>query len=176
MPILKSLQDLLAKNKIKHEVIDHKKVFTAIDSAITQHINPKEVVKTLVVRIDAKKHILALIPANKNLDKKKLLKEVNKWLKSEGEKAVKTVEFAKEAWMKKNLKGKVGATVPLGSINKMSVFIDKSLLKNKYLLINTGDYERSIKIAANKFAEMEEMIRGVFSEPKKKAKATNKKN
>ncbi len=174
MPILKSLQSLLEKNKVKHEVIDHKKVFTAIDSAITQHINPKEVVKTLVMKIDAKKHILALIPADKNLDKKKLLKEVNKWLSSEGEKAVKTVEFAKEAWMKKNLKGKIGATIPIGSINKMSAFIDRNLLKQKNLIINTGDYEKSIKIAAKKFMELEKMIVGAFSEAKKKNKSKKK--
>lgn len=170
MAILKDLQKMLEKNKIKHEVIDHRTVFTALDNARTQHINPKEVVKTLVMRIDAKKHILALIPADKNLDKKKLLKEVNKWLKKEGEKAVKAVEFAKEAWMKKNVKGKVGATIPLGSLNNMTAFIDRSLLKNKNLIINSGDYEKSVKIATKKFIDMEEMVKGAFSEAKKKMK------
>lgn len=168
MAILKELQKLLDKNKIKHEVINHRTVFTALDSAKTQHINPKEVVKTLVLKIDAKRHILALIPANKNLDKKKLFKEVNKFLKKEGENAAKTIEFAKERWMKKNLKGRVGATVPLGSINDMKAFIDRSLLKNKNLIINTGDYEKSVKLATKKFIEMENMIRGGFSQAKKK--------
>ncbi|MFA6096419.1 MAG: YbaK/EbsC family protein [Candidatus Paceibacterota bacterium] len=170
MAILKDLQKLLEKNKVKHEVIDHRTVFTALDNAKTQHIDPKEVVKTLVMKIDAKRHILALIPANKNLDKKKLLKEVNKWLKKKGEKTVKAVEFAKENWMRKNLKGKVGATIPLGSLNKMTAFIDKSLLKNKNLVINSGDYERSVKMATKKFIEIEDMIKGAFSEAKKKMK------
>jgi Cys-tRNA(Pro)/Cys-tRNA(Cys) deacylase len=168
MAILKSLQNLLEKNKIKHEVIDHKTVYTALDNAETQHIKPQEVVKTLVMKVSAKKYVLALIPANKNLDKKKFLKEVNKWLKKEEEKAVKTVEFAKEQWMKKNLKGKIGATVPIGSLSKMPAFIDRSLLKNKDLVINTGDYEKSIKLATKKFLELEEMIKGIFSEAKKK--------
>ena len=168
MAILKSLQNLLEKNKVKHEVIDHKTVYTALDSAETQHIKPQEVVKTLVMKINAKKYVLALIPANKNLDKKKFLKEVNKALKKEGEKAVKSVEFAKEAWMKKNMKGKIGATVPFGSLSKMPAFIDRSLLKNKNLIINTGDYEKSIKLATKKFLELEEMAKGFFSEAKKK--------
>lgn len=170
MAILKDLQKLLEKNKIKHEIIDHRTVFTALDNARTQHINPKEVVKTLVMKIDAKRHILALIPADKNLDKKRFLGEVNKWLKKEGGKVVKSVEFAKEEWMKKNLKGKVGATIPLGSVNKMTAFIDKSLLKNKNLIINSGDYEKSIKIATKKFIEIEDMIKGAFSQAKKKNK------
>ncbi len=171
MAILKSLQNLLEKNKIKHEVIDHKKVYTALDSAETQHIKPQEIVKTLVMKINPRKYVLALIPANKNLDKKKFLKDVNKWLKKEEEKAVKSVEFAKEVWMKKNIKGKIGATIPLGSLSKMATFIDKSLLKNKNLIINTGDYEKSIKLATKKFLELEEMIKGSFSEAKKQSKA-----
>lgn len=175
MPILKSLQSLLEKNKVKHEVIEHKTAYTAMDSAETQHIDPKEVVKTLVMKVNPKKYILALLPADKNLSKEKFLKEVNKWLKKSGEKTVKTVEFAKEAWMKKNLKGKIGATIPLGSINKMSAFIDKNLLKRKNLVINTGDYEKSIKLATKKFLELEEMVGGSFAEAKKKMKRSSKK-
>ena len=171
MAILKSLQNLLEKNGVKHEVIEHRTVYTAFDNAETQHIKPQEVVKTLIMKINSKKYVLALISANKNLDKKKLLKEVNKWLKIEEEKAVKTVEFAKEAWMKKNIKGKIGATVPFGSLEKMTTFIDKSLLKNKDLVINTGDYNRSIKLATKKFIELEDTVKGMFSEAKpKKAK------
>ena len=175
MAILKSLQNLLEKNGVKHEIIDHKTVYTALDSAETQHIKPQEVVKTLIMKIDSKKYVLALISANKNLDKKKLLKEINKWLKTEEEKAVKTVEFAKEAWMKKNIKGKIGATVPFGSLEKMTTFIDKSLLKNKDLIINTGDYNRSIKLATKKFIELEDTVKGIFSEAKpKKSKSKSK--
>ena len=170
MAILKGLQNLLEKNKVKHEVVDHKKVYTALDSAETQHIKPQEVVKTLVMKVNPKKYILALIPANKNLNKKKFLKEVNKWLKKEGEKTVKTVGFAKEAWMKKNIKGKIGATIPLGSLNKTVAFIDKNLLKNRNLVISTGDYKKSIKLATKKFLELEKMIKGSFSETKKKVK------
>ena len=175
MAMLKSLQNLLEKNGVKHEVIEHRTVYTALDNAETQHIKPQEVVKTLIMKINSKKYVLALISANKNLDKKKLLKEVNKWLKTEEEKAVKTVEFAKEAWMKKNIKGKIGATVPFGSLEKMTTFIDKSLLKNKNLIINTGDYSRSIKLATKKFIELENAVKGMFSEAKpKKSKAKPK--
>ena len=120
------------------------------------------------MKVGSRKYVMALIPANKNLDKKKFLKEINKWLKKGEEKTVKTVEFAKEAWMKKNIKGKIGATVPIGSLAKMSAFIDKSLLKNKNLVLNTGDYEKSVKLATKKFLELEEIIAGSFSEAKKK--------
>ena len=175
MAILKSLQNLLEKNNIKHEVIDHKTVYTAFDNAETQHLKPQGVVKTLVMKISAKKYVLALIPANKNLDKKKFLKEVNIWLKKKEEKAAKSIEFAKEAWMKKNVKGKIGATVPIGSLSKVATFIDKSLLKNKNLIINTGDYKKSVKLTTKKFLGLEKMIAGSFSEAKKKKAKSRKK-
>jgi len=175
MAILKSLKNFLDKNKVKHEIIEHKTSYTAFDNAQTLRIKPREVVKTLVMKINPRKYVLALIPADKNLDKEKFLKEVNKWLKKEGEKAVKSVEFAKEAWMKKNIKGKVGATVPLGSLAKMKTFIDKSLLKQKNLIINTGDYEKSIKLATKKFLELEDMIKGSFSKAKGKINKISRK-
>ena len=174
MAVLKSLTNLLEKNKIKHEVIDHKKTYTALDTAETQHLKPQEIVKTLVIKLNARKYILALIPSNKNLNKAKLKKEVNKWLKKEEQKTVKTVEFAKEAWMKKNLKGKLGATPPFGSLMKLPTFIDRILLRQKNLIINTGDYQKSIKLATKKFLEAEEMIKGNFSEAKKKIKKARK--
>jgi len=174
MAVLKSLINLLEKHKIKYQVIDHKKTYTALDTAETQHLKPQEIVKTLVIKLGAKKYILALLPANKNLNKVKLKKEVNKWLKKDGLKVVKTVEFAKEAWMKKNLKGKLGAAVPFGGLSKLPAFIDRALLRQKDLIINTGDYQKSIKLAAKKFLEVEEMVRGSFSEAKKKVKKVKK--
>ena len=41
MAILKSVLNLLDKNKIKYEVIEHRKVFTAWDLSQTEHIKPE---------------------------------------------------------------------------------------------------------------------------------------
>lgn len=134
--ILRSLIKFLDGQKIKYDTIEHKTVYTALDAAQTQRIKPEEVVKTLVVKID-NTPALALVSAKSNLDKNKL-KKVAK---------VKKVDFAKEAWMKKNLQGSVGATPPFGAIYKLPVFVDGALLKQKILYVNTGDYKYSLKIA-----------------------------
>ena len=165
--ILKSLLKFLEDKKIKYEIIKHKTVYTAIDAAGTQHVKPDEIVKTLVMKLD-NKYALALTSANKNLDKNKFKKVINTWTKKNGAKTVKKIEFAKELWMKKNLKGKVGVTPPFGELIGMSTFVDASLLKQKNLFINSGDYEYSLKLTRAVFEKTigKEMFKGNFSKKK----------
>lgn len=164
--ILKSLIKFLNDNKIKYEVVEHKTVYTAMDAAQTQHIKPEGVVKTLVMKLD-NYYVLALSPANKNLDKNKFKKAVNTWKKKTGQKAVKKVDFAQEAWMKKNINGSVGATPPFGALVKLPIFIDSILLKQKNLYVNTGDYNYSIKLTRAGFEKaLGEFIGGNFSKRK----------
>lgn len=165
--VLKFLLKFLEDKKIKYEIVKHKIVYTALDAAGTQHIKPDETVKTLVMKLDGK-YALALIPANKNLDKNKFKKSVNVWMKKNGAKTVKKIEFAKEAWMKKNIQGKVGATPPFGELIGMPTFFDISLLKQKNLFINSGDYENSIKLTRAGFEKAmgEKTFKGNFSKKK----------
>lgn len=181
--ILKSLIKFLDDQKIKYDIIEHRTVFTALDAAQTQHIKPEEVVKTLIVRID-NKPALALISAKSNLDKNKLKKTVNIFMKKEGGKAIKKVDFAKEVWMKKNLQGSVGATPPFGALCKLPMFVDGVLLKQKTLYVNTGDYKYSLKITRASFEKgIGDFNKGSFSvakkikiqKPVKKTKKSSKK-
>lgn len=176
MAILKSLITLLDQSKVKYEVIDHKTVYTALDKAGTLHLDPKCVVKTAVLKLDTRDYAIALIPANKNLDKAKFKKIVNKWRRGEELKAVKKIDFAREAWMKKNIKGKLGATPPFGALFypaisggvKIPTFVDGILLKQPKLIINAGEYNQSIKLTRAAFEKVlgKEKIKGSFSKKK----------
>lgn len=189
MAIPKKLLKFLDDNKVKYEVLEHRKVYTAFDRTETQKEDPKTVVKTLVMKLDSN-YCLALIPSNKNLDKAKLKKIVNAEMKkreaqpdagsSNGWKKavhpggllgktqrVKKVDFAKEPWMKKNVMGKVGATPPFGTIMKLPVFVDGALFKNKDLIVNSGEYTESIKLKTKAFEKLEpELVKGSFSQKK----------
>lgn len=177
MTILKNLEKILKDAKVKYEIVKHKTVYTALDKAKTLKINPKEVIKTVVLKLGSGKtarYVLASIPADKNFDKEKFKRIFNDWLekaaKAEGKvfKAVKEIDFAAEAIIKKNIiKIKKGGTVaPFGSLYKLPAFIDKSLLKVKKLIVNTGSFEESIKIAGNQLEKAEKMIKGSFSKKK----------
>ena len=137
--------------KIKYEPIEHRKVFTAFDKAQTLKAPEKIIGKTLVVKLD-KDYGLILVPANKNLDKKKLLQIANKWQNSkcltpDVKHKIRSIGFVNEIWMKKNIKGvKLGAIPPFGTLWKLPTFIDKSLLNQSKIIVNGGDWNWSIRI------------------------------
>lgn len=169
--IPKKILNYLEKEKVKYEVVDHKKVYTALDAANTQKIKPQEVAKTLVMKVDSD-YMLALVPANKNIDKKKFKVTVNKYLKKLQKdfpeiKLAKKVDFAKEAWMKKNLAGKIGSIPPFGKLLKINLFMDGSLFTKKHIYLQSGEYTQSIKLTPKNFIKLEDPFKGSFSQAKK---------
>ena len=154
MSIPSKIINFLDKNKAKYEIIKHRTVYTAFDKAATLRVTPKIIGKTLVVKLD-KNPALILIPASKNLDKQKL-KKIAK---------IKSIDFIKEAWMKKNLKGiKIGAVPPFGNLWKLQTFVDRGLTQNPKIIINGGEYTFSIKIKAGDMKKLiPDLMMGNFS-------------
>jgi len=166
MPISKKISDYLKKKKYKYEIIEHKTTYTAWDTARTTQKKEKktkidEIVKALVLRAD-REHFLALVSANRRLDKKKLLRIVNARRRKAKLPAFKKIDFAKEVWMKKNIPGKVGATPPFREILGIEIFMDSLAAKQKNLYIGSGEYEYSIKIPAKQYLKSEELVIGAF--------------
>lgn len=172
MPISKKIADYLAKNRYKYEIIEHRTTYTAWDTAQTEKVKPQEVGKALIMKAD-NDYFVALIPSNKNLDKKKLLKVINARIKKEhsfanasageGKKACKKIDFAKEAWMKKNLPGKVGATSPFAGLTGLEIYFDNALKKNKKIYLGSGEYTASIRISVSQYLKIEKPVMGNFS-------------
>lgn len=165
MAINKKIIKYLEDKKYKFALISHKTTFTAWDTAQTEKIEPKLVAKALVMKAD-KDYLLALVPGNKNLDKQKLLKVVNIQRKKQELKNIKKIDFAKEAWMKENILGKVGATPPFQDLIKLEIFADSLLLKNKKIYVGSGGYTESILINVSEYVKKEEIIKGSFSKKK----------
>lgn len=162
----KKIEKFLNENKIKYETVSHRKVFTAIDKAATLKIKPKLSGKTLVLKID-NDFVMALIPANKNLNKEALKKIINIQRKKLGSAVIKKIDFATEKQIKKVLKGaKIGAVIPFGSIWKKTIFIDKIFFKEQKIFINSGDYFQSLKISPKIFQKLQDCFSGSFSKSK----------
>jgi prolyl-tRNA editing enzyme YbaK/EbsC (Cys-tRNA(Pro) deacylase) len=170
MAIPKKLLKFINSAKVKYEPVEHRKVFTAYDKAATLKAPQKIIGKTLVAKLDpegkplasygaGKTPALVLIPANKNLD-------IQKFKKVTG---AKKIDFIKEAWMKKNLKGvKIGAIPPLGNLWGFPTFADKTLLKEPKIIINAGDYNWSIKISSAVLKKLiPDLVIGSFSQTRK---------
>jgi Cys-tRNA(Pro) deacylase len=136
MAVPKKIIKFLNKSKIKYKILEHKTVYTAFDKSQTLKVDPKIIGKTLILKCD-KNLKIALTPANKNLDLKKF-KKIG---------GFKKVDFVSEKEIKKKFKGvKVGAIPPFGNLWKFQTFIDKSILKEKEIILAGGDWNFSIKI------------------------------
>jgi len=195
MPISQKLTKLLSK--VKYELVEHRTVYTAFDKAQTLKVPEKIVGKTLVVKINGD-FGLVLISAHQILDKAKFKKTLNNWRKKLGEKPVREidastssastlsscrrVDFATEDWMKKHLIGaKVGTVPPFGNLwtptlpppsrprrAPLPTFVEKSLFKNKKIIVNAGNYNISIKISPLLFKKLiPDLIIGNFGKVKR---------
>jgi Ala-tRNA(Pro) deacylase len=149
--MLKPLEKLLKENKIKYELVEHRKVFTAFDSAETQDVNLTEVAKAVLLK-GKKGFYLAVLPAGNNCDFKALCKLTED-----------KISIAKEKDIEKNLKTKVGLIAPFGSLYKLPVFLDKKLLKNKKINLPAGSYIESIILSVKDYQKLENPVTGSFS-------------
>jgi len=188
MKFSKTLTNFLSKNKIKYELLKHRTVYTALDKAATLKVRPTTVGKTVIVSLDDKDHAIGLIPANKNLDKQKVLAAFNKLIKKttikpsnilenigrfhslkNKKRNYKKINFTTEKWMKTNIKGvKIGAAPPFGELYKLSFFIDNALVKQSKIIINAGEYELSLKLSPAALIKLNQnILRGNFTIAKK---------
>lgn len=151
MAIAKNLEKLLKQKKIKYEVVEHRKVFTAMDAAETQHIKESEVVKAVLLK-GKKSLYLAVLPAGNNCDFK-LLSAL----------ADDKVSMASEKDINVKLKSKIGLIAPFGSLYKLPVFIDRKLLKNKKLNLPAGSYTESVVLNTKDYLKLESPVPGNFA-------------
>ena len=159
MKIPAKLSKFLSANKIKFEEIKHRQVFTGLDKAATLRVKPNLIVKTLVMK-SGKDLAMAILAANRNLDKKKFAKASK----------LKNPDFVSEKLMKTKFNGfKVGALPPFCQMFKILGFIDKGLLKEKSVYASAGNYETSLKVSP-KILEKFGAMKADFSEIKKIAK------
>jgi Ala-tRNA(Pro) deacylase len=149
--MLKQLEKLLKENKIKYDTVEHRKVFTAFDSAETQDLKLAEVAKAVLLK-GKKGFYLAVLPAGNNCDFKTLSKLTED-----------KISIAKEKDIEKNLKTKVGLIAPFGSLYKLPVFLDKKLLKNRKINLPAGSYTESVILTVKDYQKLENPVLGSFS-------------
>jgi prolyl-tRNA editing enzyme YbaK/EbsC (Cys-tRNA(Pro) deacylase) len=162
----KKLQKLLEESKKKYEVINHRTAYTAYDVAATLHLKLNQIAKSLLVKTNkplmhgTKPYALVIVPADKNVDLKKLAKTM-----TTKETRITKVEIPKEGVMKTQFKVKPGSMAAFGSIYKLTVFVDKTV--KGQMIFAAGNFEESIKMKAEDFVKIENAKIGIFSIAKK---------
>lgn len=151
------VQTYLKKLNLKHDVVEHKTVFTVYDLAQTTKEKLNTIVKTLLIKAD-KEYKLVVLPAHRRLN----IEAVKKIL------GAKKVSIARESDMAKEMKVKPGALTPFGKLHKLGVVVDKGLLKMQKGLFGAGSFTESVRMKIKDYLKAEEPTVGNISEAAKK--------
>ena len=135
MPIPKKLEKYLEKHNIAHDVVEHRKIYTAFDLAQTTGKKLSEIAKTIAIKVDTT-YALIVIPASHRVDITKLKKKLD----------AKKLSIIKEVELAKVLKVKPGSITPFATYHKIPIYIDKNLLKSRVILVYTGSFTESLKV------------------------------
>ncbi len=152
----------LDKAGIKHELLEHKTVYTAIDAAITMKKQFDQVAKALLVKAD-KDYYIVLLPADHNLDMAKLKSALSKTQSKE----IKVIKIPAEKMAREVLKIKNDAMAAFGSLYKLPVLMEKRLEKVKKAVFSSDSYNHSVEMAVKDFIKLEEVILASFAVKKK---------
>lgn len=147
---------------VKHEVLEHRTVYTAFDVAQTLRRKIGEIAKSLLIKAD-KDYFLIVLPADHNADLDRLTKEIKKLTKKE----VKSVKIPGEKIMAELLKLKQGGLGAFGKIHDLPVIVDKNLAKAKKIVFPTGNFNHSVELAVKDWLKMEEATVAGFGVKKK---------
>lgn len=156
------VQKYLEEAGFKHEILEHKTVYTAIDASQTLKKKISDVAKSLLVKAGQEYYVVVL-PADRNLDLDKLKKITGK----EQGKEIKAVKIPNEKAMEKALKIKAGALSSFGNIYKIPTLVDKQLEKSKKAIFSAGSVNHSVEMAVKDFIKLENAVLGTFGIKKK---------
>jgi len=152
----------LEKAGVKHEILEHRTVYTAIDAAATLRRKLEEIIKTLLIQAD-RDYYLILLPAGQNVDFDKLKKAIEKM----SGKKIKSVKIPSEKIMEKVLKIKAGALSAFGQFHKLPVIAEKNLSKAKKVVLSGGSLNHSVEMTAKDFVKLENAVLASFGVKKK---------
>jgi Ala-tRNA(Pro) deacylase len=152
----------LEKAGVKHDMLEHKTIYTAIDAANTMKKTMDQIAKSLLVKAD-KDYYMIILPADHNLD----MDKVKKALSKSQQKQVKVVKIPGEKIAREVLKVKQDSIAAFGSLYKLPVMVDKKIAKVKKVIFSSDSFNHSVEMAVKDFVKLEEALVDSFGVKKK---------
>ena len=121
---------------------------SALDMAAASGIDPARLFKTLIVETAEGKLACAIVPANRDLDRKALARELGS----------KRVDLAPKDKAVKMSGYAMGACSPLGQKKKLPAFIDESAKGFETVFVSGGAYGLELEIAPAELAKAAEAL------------------
>ncbi|MGD9307585.1 MAG: YbaK/EbsC family protein [Desulfosarcina sp.] len=138
MPVETKIVEILKKNKIVYEVVDHEPVYTNPAMAEALGVSEAETVKSLVLVTKEKQMVVLVLPGDKKVE----------WKKAAAGIGTKKVSFAKPEAVLDKVGCEVGCVPPFGQLTPLPVYMDADLAKKEFVYFNPGKHDKSFKIKA----------------------------
>jgi Cys-tRNA(Pro) deacylase len=139
------ITEYLDERKITYKVKYHSKpVFTSEEAALERGVKLSQIVKTMLLS-DGEEVIVAVLPAHKRLDVKRL-KKLSRH---------KNLQFMDRGSIEKKTALTVGAVAPIGRVLEgMSIFVDPSVFDEEFLDISSGDPNAGLELHRDVLKEL----------------------
>ncbi len=136
MPVEEKIVEILRKNKIAYDVVEHEPVYTNPAMAKALGVSEAETVKSLVLLTKEKEMVVLVLPGNKKVD----------WKKAAAGIGTKKVTFAKPEGVLEKVGCEVGCVPPFGQLTPLPIYMDLDLAKKEFVYFNPGKHDKSFKI------------------------------
>ena len=150
--VFSKIRDVLNKEKIEYEVLEHRPVFTSKEAAEIRGTELKQGTKALICKTE-EGFIQAVVSGAKELDIEKLQKLT----------LYKKIEMANAKEVRQATGCNIGSVPPFGNLFGLKVYFDKSVVENEIIAFNAGTHTKSIKMKAKDLAKVVNPIIGEFS-------------
>ncbi len=146
MPIPVNICKFLDSQHITYQSFTHARSYTAQGTAQAQHLSGKRLAKVVIVVVDNRKLIMAVVPANCRVDLDRLGRLLGtNWIRLATEEEFKDIFPDCE----------LGAMPPLGNIYHMDVWVDEALKSCPTITFNAGTHSEIIQMS---FLDFEQLV------------------
>ena len=139
MTLEEQIIELLEKNSVDYEIYTHEPVYTNPTMAQALGVSEAETVKSLVLTTKEKTMVVLVMPGSKKVDWKEAARTVG----------TKKVSFAKPEMVKESVGCEVGCVPPFGHRERLPVYLDSELLRQRHVYFNPGVHDKSFKVTAH---------------------------
>ena len=150
---LKKLIDFLEENQVKFTRIIHSTAYTAQVIAHRAHISGNMLAKTIILKDPEGKYIMAVVPANYQIDMDKISAVHGKKL-----------ELADEEEFCKLFPGcETGGMPPFGNLFGLPVYASKTLAGSNEIAFNAGNHRELLQLSFEDYNRLVKPTIAVFS-------------
>ena len=131
------LKEFLDSHKISYQTQTHPKAFTSQGVAAALHVKGGEFAKAVIVKTDAGRMVMAVVPGPRHVDLDAVRDLVG----------ARDVTLAREEEFAGRFPGcELGAEPPFGNLYDMPVYVDESLRKDPEIVFNAGTHVETIRM------------------------------